>query len=57
MMFVNRRPRRAPMGLTEAEGRGHAHHNGLHQDPADVLHEPQRRYGRARRAQTRDLAS
>lgn len=40
------------MGLAAAEVRWDAHYHGLHQDIADVLHQPECRYGRARRAQT-----
>lgn len=33
------------MGFAAAEVRGDAHYNRLHQNPADVLHQPQRRDG------------
>lgn len=56
-LFANRRPRRAPMGLAATELRGHADHHGFHQDTPDVLHQPQRCYGRTRRTQAGYLAT
>lgn len=55
-VIVHRGPRRTALGLAEAKVRRHAHHHGLHQDPADVLHQSQRHHGRAGGAQARDLA-